>query len=211
MQFNKKSIDTMKQRQCRVTGGATCSNLLLVGLLVPVLSTAQVVDEKTESSAKEKPATKANFGPTQSVEFTMTVKDNLISLKAKDASLIEVLEEIGRRMNIEVLALLPEQEKITTEFEKLPLEEAIKRLSENHSHLIVSQEDRRITKIIVLQKGVNTAASKPVIKEPETRKKEETAVKLESRTREQVIRKESPSTKPFSFQFDPSQYDKKRN
>ena len=31
-------------------------------------------------------------------------------------------------MNIEVLALLPEQEKITTEFEKLPLEEAIKRL-----------------------------------------------------------------------------------
>ena len=44
-------------------------------------------------------------------DFVLTIKDNLISLKAKYSPLIEILEEIGRKMNIEVLALLPEQEK----------------------------------------------------------------------------------------------------
>ena len=75
------------------------------------MAPAQIFGGEAERSPKGKPAAKA--------DFVLTVKDNLISLKAKDASLKEVLEEIGRKMNIEVLALLPEQEKITTEFEKL--------------------------------------------------------------------------------------------
>jgi hypothetical protein len=189
----------MRQSGLRLIGGASISSLLLVGVLV---TAAQVFAGEAERTPKEKSATKA--------DFVLSVKDNLISLKAKDASLKEVLEEIGRKMSIEVLALLPEQEKITTEFEKLPLEEAIERLIRNYPHLIVSQEgDRRIKRIIALQKSGDTVASKPVMTGPEI-KKEEAPIKLESRMKEEAVRKESSPPKPFSFQFDPSQYGQKR-
>jgi hypothetical protein len=176
----------MRQRQggLRLIGHATISSLLLFGLLGPGAAPTQIFAGELERNPKGKPAAKANF--------LLTVKDNLLSLKAKDASLKEILEEIGRSMNIEVLALLPEQEKITTEFEKLPLEEAIEKLIGNYPHLMVSQEgDKRITRIVALQKSVDTVPSKPVIKETET-KKQETPVKLETRLKEQPIGKEPP-------------------
>ncbi len=113
-------------------------------------------------------------------------------------------------MSIEVFALLPEQEKITTEFEKLPLEQAIERLIRNYPHLVVSQEgDSRITRIIALQKSLDTVLPTAVVKETET-KKQETSVMLESRMKEHTLTKESPRSKSFSFQFDPSQYGEKR-
>ena len=109
-------------------------------------------------------------------------------------------------MNIEVFALLSEQEKTTVSFEKVPLKEAIERLVRNYPYLIVSREGDRI---VALQKSGDAMPSNPVIKEPET-KKQETSVMLESRMKEQTITKESPPSKPFSFQFDPSQYGEKR-
>jgi hypothetical protein len=121
----------MKQRQCRIIGEATLSSLLVLGLLAPVLPAAQTVEGNTESNAKGKPATKA--------DFFLTGKDNLISLKAKDASLKEVLEEISRRMKIDVLASIPDNQKITAEFEKLSIGEAVKRPSTNRSLLTGSQ------------------------------------------------------------------------
>lgn len=178
------------------------SSLLLVGLGGPGRTTAQTFAAEAERSPKGKTAAKA--------DFVLTVIDNSISLNAKDASLKEILEEIGRRMSIEVLALLPEQEKITTEFEKLPVEEAIERLIRNYPHLILSQEgDSRITRIIALQKSGNATPSKLVMQEAETRK-EDTSVKLESQTREEAIRKQSPPPEPFKFEFDPSRYGTKR-
>jgi hypothetical protein len=189
----------MRQSGLRLIGAPTISSLLLVGVLV---TAAQVFAGEAERTPKEKPAAKA--------DFVLTMKDNVVSLTAKDASLKKILEEIGQRMSIEVLALLPEQEKITADFEKLPLEEAIERLIRNYPHLVVSQEgDKRITRIVALQKSVDTVPSKPVIKETET-KKQETPVKLETRVKEQPIGKESPPPEPFKFQFDPSQYGQKR-
>jgi type II secretory pathway component GspD/PulD (secretin) len=171
-------------------------------LLLPLLLASVTFGGEPAERPKGKTAAKPNF--------VLTVKDNLISLKAKDVSLKEVLEEIGRRMNIEVLALLSEQEKITLDFEKLPLEEAIERLIRNYPHLIVSQEgDRRITRIVALQKSGDPVPSNPVVKDTEA-KKQETPIKLESRMREQAVRKESPPPEPFRFQFDPSQYGQKR-
>ena len=168
----------MKQRQS-VLSGAIISSFLLVGFLGAGMAAAQIVRGEAEKNPKGKPAAKA--------DFVLTIKDNLVSLNAKDASLIEILEEIGRRMSIEVFALLPEQEKVTTEFETIPLEEAIERLIRNYSHLIVSQEgDRRITRIIALQKSGITVPSNPVVKETEA-KKQETPIKLESRMREQAV------------------------
>jgi hypothetical protein len=166
-------------------------------LLLPLRPTSVAFGGEADGSPKGNPAAKA--------DFVLTVKDSLISLKANDASLKEVLEEIGRRMNIEVLALLPEQEKITTDFETLPLQEAIERLIRNYPHLVVSQEgDRRITRIVALQKSGDPVASKPATSRPDT-KKDETPIKLESQMREQAVRKDSPQPEPFRFQFDPSQ------
>jgi hypothetical protein len=171
-------------------------------LLLPMLRTPDTIAGEADRSSKGKLATKA--------DFVLAVKDNLISLEAKNASLKEILEEIGRKMNIEVLALLPEQEKLTTEFENVPLEEAIERLLRNYPHLAVSQEgDRRITRIVALQKSGDLVPSTPVMKETET-KKQEIPVKLESPLKEQPVRKESPPPEPFKFQFDPTQYGQKR-
>jgi len=165
-------------------------------------------------------------------DFTLTVKDNFISLKAKDASLKEVLEEIGRKMKIDVVAGIPDGKKITAEFENLSIEEAVNRLSTNHSYVMDSAKgERKITKIIVLEKGTETALSIPTTKEstikkdekpvkPETTvredviekrtnqsaiKKDEKAVTPETTVREEAVRKESSPPKPFGFQFDPSQ------
>jgi len=70
-----------------------------------------------------------------------------------------------------VFALLPEQEKITTEFEQLPLEETIERLIRNYSHLVVSKEsDKKITQITVLRKSQDTISSKPVGAGPEIKR-----------------------------------------
>jgi hypothetical protein len=72
-----------------------------------------------------------------------TVEDNLLSLKAKDASLKEVLEEIGRRMKVDVVAGIPDTKKITAEFENLSLEEAVSRLSTNYSYVMDSTNGKR--------------------------------------------------------------------
>src|SRR6266436_5032712 len=102
---------------------ATISTLLLFGFPGPAAT--QIFAGEAQRDPKGKPATKA--------DFVLTVKDNLISLKAKDASLKEVLEEIGGKMNIEVIAGIPDTKKITAEFENLSIEEAVNRLSTNYS------------------------------------------------------------------------------
>jgi hypothetical protein len=175
--------------------------LTIALLLLPLLPTSITFGGEAERTPKGKPAAKA--------DFVLTVKGNLISLEAKNASLKEILEEIGRKMNIEVLALLSEQEKITTEFETLPLEEAIERLIRNYPHLVVSKEgDRRITRIVALQKSGDPVQSQPAVKGPESNRPEK-SIKLESQMREEAVKKESPQPEPFRFQFDPSQYGQK--
>jgi len=88
-------------------------------------------------------------------DFVLTIKDNLISLSAKDASVKEIIEEIGRRVKIEVVASISKEEKITIEFNKLSIEDAIKRLREyaNIVYLKYSEKEKgKITKIMVLPK-----------------------------------------------------------
>src|SRR6266436_5513581 len=205
----------MRQRQSdlRLIGHVTISGLLLVGLAGPVMAPAQIFAAESERIPKGKPATKA--------DFVLTVKDNLISLKAKDASLKEVLEEIGRRMKVDVVAGIPDTKKITAEFENLSLEEAVSRLSTNYSYVMDSTNGKRkITKIIVLEKGKETAVSTPTTKKeeqsvkPESKaredvigkginesaiKKKEKSAKPETRVREEAIRKESPPPKSFNY------------
>jgi hypothetical protein len=165
-----------RQGDLRLIGHVTISGLLLVGVAEPGMAPAQIFAAEAEKLPKGKPAAKA--------DFVLAVKDNLISLKAKDASLKEVLEEIGRKMKIDVIAGIPDTNKITAEFENLSVEEAVNRLSTNYSYVMDSTNgQRKITKIIVLEKGKETAVSTP------TTKKEEKPVKPESKAREEVIGK----------------------
>jgi hypothetical protein len=165
-----------------ILGIATISSLLLG------LAPTQILAGEADRSPGGKPAAKA--------DFVMTITDNLISLQAKNASLKEILEEIGRRMKVDVVAGIPDTKKITAEFETLSIEEAVNRLSTNYSYVMDSTRgERKITKIIVLENGTETALSTPTTTES-TIKKEERSVKPETRAREEVIRKESPSPKP---------------
>jgi type II secretory pathway component GspD/PulD (secretin) len=142
-------------------------------VLLPVLLTSDTFGGEADIKPKPKFATKANF--------VVTVKDNLISLKAKDASLKEVLEEIGRQMKIDVVANVTDQERVTLEFENLSIEEAVRRLSTNYSYVMDSTKgERKITKIIVLEEAKETALSTPTTKESAI-KKEEKPVKPEGR------------------------------
>ena len=72
-------------------------------------------------------------------EFTLRIHEGLISLKAQEASLRAILEEIGRKMRIEVLGDVSEDEKVTTEFAKLPIAEALQRLSSNYGYQLGSE------------------------------------------------------------------------
>jgi len=97
-------------------------------------------------------------------------------------------------MKIEVVAGIPDTKKITADFENLSIEAAVNRLSTNYSYVMDSTNgERKITKIIVLEKGKETELSTPTTKES-TIKKEEKSAKPESTVREEAVRKESPPT-----------------
>ena len=95
-------------------------------------------------------------------------------------------------MKIDVVTGIPDTKKITAEFENLSVEEAVNRLSTNYSYVMDSTNgERKITKIIVLEKGKETELSTPTTKES-TIKKEEKSAKPESTVREEAVTKEAP-------------------
>lgn len=155
--------------------------LLLPFLITPAPLFAEGADRKTEQKSESK------------ADFVLTIKDDLISLKAKDVALKEILEEIGQRMKIEVVANIPEQEKVSIEFEKLSLEDAIKRLSTNYGYLMdTAKEEKRITRIIVLAKGKETGKAKSPRPKPE-----------------EAVKEKKSRPEPFKFEFDPSEFTEK--
>ena len=110
-----------------------------------------------------------------------------------------MVEEIGHRMKIEVVADISEEEKITTKFDKLSLEDAIKKLSTSYAYVWNSEkEEGKITKIVLLPEGKGTGLS--------TIKEEKKLVKSESRARKEVASEKSPRQEPFKFEFDPSEF-----
>ena len=156
-------------------------------------------DEKSEAESESR------------ADFVLTIKDSLISLTAKDASLKEITEEIGRRMKIEVVADISEEEKITIRFDKLSLEDAIKRLKTSYAYVWNSEkEGGKITKIVLLPEGKGTAVSRPTTKES-TVEEEKRLVKPESSAGKKIASEKSPRPEPFKFEFDPSEFVGKGN
>jgi hypothetical protein len=86
----------------------------------------------------------------------------------------------------------------------------VKRLRTNYSVQLNSEKgEKRITKIVVLEKGKETALGKPTAQESAS-ERERRSVKPETTSKAEPIRKTSPPQEPFKFEFDPSRYGEKR-
>ena len=159
--------------------------MLLVFHLLPLLVISTLVlGEKAEGKAE-------NVKPKDNTNFTLIVKDDLISLDSKEASLKEIVEEIGRRMDIEVDAHISKDEKVTQKFEKLLLVDALKKLSSNYGYIVnTEQNKKKVVKVFVLLKGKPAPDQKP--SKPEVI--------------EENVEVEKSEPKHFKFEFDPSEY-----
>jgi hypothetical protein len=81
--------------------------------------------------------------------FVLTVHENRLSLRAREASLTAILAQIGRELGIEVVTHIPADETITVTFDQLPVVDALKKLSPNCVYVVdTAQGNSRITKII---------------------------------------------------------------
>ncbi len=89
----------------------------IVMIVSLIIIQAALVEGKTDGSTEEKLEYKS--------DFELKVKNGLISLKTKDASLREIIEEIGKSMEIKVVGTIPDEERISAEFDKLSLEEPL--------------------------------------------------------------------------------------
>ena len=143
--------------------------------------------------------------------FVLSVHGDLISLKAEHSSLKAVLEAIGQKMNIEVLGEIQEGDIITTEFNRLPLAEALQRLSPNYGYQMRTEKgEQKISKIFVLSKPKGfvrpkSAAKDPQLVEPAGSSELQVAEQPdepESDKKDDEPDKDKPA--PFKFEFDPS-------
>jgi hypothetical protein len=165
--------------------GALLGLLLLSLFILPAALFGE--EAKKEAGERVKPQT----------DFVLTIQDNLLSLKAQQASLQAILDEIGRQMHIEVVAQIPAQEKITFAFDRLSLEEALQRFGDYTNYVYVKgaeKEPGQISKIMIFPKRETIVPSSPPAQEAGVKK---------------GASKEAPRPEPFKFEFDPSQYEEK--
>jgi hypothetical protein len=104
------------------------------------------------------PGMEADKNPKENSEsyggYDLVIKGNDISLKAKGASLKNILEEIGRRMKIEVFVNIPQEVKITIALDMMYLGDALKKFKKNYAYITESDKDEgKIIKIVVVPKG----------------------------------------------------------
>jgi hypothetical protein len=72
--------------------------------------------------------------------FLIEFKDDLLTVKVEDASLKEVLGEIGRRCDIKIFSDDLSDEKVTIRFQALPLDEGILRIIDYHNSILLYEE-----------------------------------------------------------------------
>jgi hypothetical protein len=96
--------------------------------------------------------------------FVLSIQGELISLRAEDASIKAMIEEIGRRLNIRVKADIPTTAKLTLAFDQLPLQEALKRFGKYVNYGYVEQWEQgelRVSTITVPSLKVTTSPTGP--------------------------------------------------
>jgi hypothetical protein len=93
--------------------------------------------------------------------FSLTVQDELISLKAQDAPLAAMIEEIGRRMDIQVEVEIPETATANFAFERLPLHEVLKRFGRYVNYGYVERWEQGELRISTITVHSLKAATRP--------------------------------------------------
>jgi hypothetical protein len=130
----------------------------------------------------------------------------------KDASVKEILEEIGRQMEIEVAGDIPAAEKVSMEFEKLTFDEALRRLRVDYVYLTASGEgSNKIIKVTLLPKeegdGSPMAAFQSVSVRTVGSASKPAGGVATGKTLQQASGKTSdrnePRQEPFKFEFNP--------
>ncbi len=159
--------------------------LLMSLLLIPIFLFGEKAEGNNEGKFEDK------------VGFELTLKDDLVSLSAKDASLREIMEEIGNSMKIDVIGNIPEEEKISVEFDRLSLKDALEKLSARYGYVMDTEKgEKKITKIIILPKGKETSPLRFTARYSDI---------------QDEVGKESKRPEPFKFEFDPSEFIKAWN
>jgi hypothetical protein len=117
--------------------------------------------------------------------FSIKVSIDTLSLDAREAPLAKVFEEIGKQAGITVEGNIGPTETVTMRLDNVPLEEGIKRLSNNVTILYGAKPNdkgHRIMKIVVLSEDKRKV----------------------TRSQETKATKPSKRAEPFKFEFDPT-------
>jgi hypothetical protein len=169
--------------------------LLLWGITLVGWSREVRAGESAESSMRTAP-------------FFLTVDEGMLSLRARDASLKAVIEEIGRGLNIETVVQISPETRVTIAFHRLSLAQAIKELRKHASIAYLEkgtgEEGRRMTKILAFPKraGEASLAGAP---QAADRKADEPPAGPERGANDAATGTESQRPGAFKFEFDPSQ------
>ncbi len=113
--------------------------------------------------------------------YRLTVTERELSLDASEAPLAAILAEIEQRTGIPIVVYSGMNERITIHLNQMPLDKALKQLSQNVAIATTKGPNappHRIAKVYVLPKGQTQLTQ------------------LDER----------PTAEPFQFTFDPSQY-----
>jgi len=134
--------------------------------------------------------------------FRLNVTEGHLSLEANHAPVAKIFEEMGKQAGIMVEGSLGPAETITMRLDKVPLEEGIKRLSNNVTILYgakPNEKGHRITKIVVLSEDKRKVT-----------RSEDTTTPIEKPTQKAAVQKASKASaptqprEPFKFEFDPT-------
>jgi hypothetical protein len=141
----------------------------------------------TLAQAAQQPTVK---NPVES--FQVKFNEGYLSVNAYYAPLVKIFDEIRKQAKITVDGSIAPEEKITIQFERVALEEGLKRLAKNIS-IIYAQGPKdktpRIVKIVIL---------------PEKQKAAAPSARVEAPTKSSKTGEPSPQPEPFKFEFDPT-------
>lgn len=86
--------------------------------------------------------------------YDLTVVGDRVSLRVSEGRLLDVVEELGRRLGFEVVATSVDNLRISTEFRDLPTREAIRKICESVGYVEVPDPSTgRIMRLVVTGGG----------------------------------------------------------
>ena len=82
----------------------------------------------------------------------VVVENGIISVDLKNAQLLDVLDEIERQSKVRFVASEAlSEERLSTEFNLLPLQKGLKRIFSHMSHVIEYDRDHKISRVLLFE------------------------------------------------------------